>query len=82
LRYTVTEIIDSQSFTVSPEWVWAGRYGNCVRIVTSDTPKDSFAEILATRKLQSELIGAKIGLNEWAVDGQGRLVAAYQLLDE
>lgn len=73
--FTVTSIIDGDTFDVSPAWAWNGQKGTRVRPTGYDTPEIGapFSAVATTRLRQ--LIGGKtIELRNARTIDRGRLV--------
>lgn len=73
--FTVTQIIDGDTFEVSPEWRWNGQTGTRVRPTGYDAPELGQPGSQAAReKLARLILGKQVELrNPRAVD-RGRLV--------
>ena len=73
--FTVTSVIDGDTFEISPSWQWNGQTGNRVRPAGYDTPELSqFGWQAAREKLSRLILGREVELgNAYEVD-RGRLV--------
>jgi endonuclease YncB( thermonuclease family) len=73
--FTVTKIIDGDTFEVSPNWKWGFKYGDRVRPLGYDTPERNqpgFEE--ATLKLKKLILGKKVRLSKIIKLSYGRLL--------
>lgn len=78
--FKVTEIIDGDTFTVSPQWKWNGTSGDRVRPTGYDTPeKGTSGAAAATTRLHQLLNGKSVELGKAATIDRGRLVCDVYL---
>ena len=62
MKFKVTQIVDGDTFEVSPNWKWNGKEGNIVRPTGYDTPergqpgyqeaKDKLARLILRREVE------------------------------
>ncbi len=73
--FTVTSIVDGDTFDVSPSWQWNGQTGNRVRPAGYNTPElHQYGSQAATQKLARLILGKQVELcNPHKID-RGRLV--------
>jgi len=73
--FTVTAIIDGDTFEVSPQWKWNGETGTRVRPTGYDAPEmDTYGGQAAKDKLSNLILGKTVELgNAYRID-RGRLV--------
>ena len=73
--FTVTSIIDGDTFEVSPQWKWNGETGSRVRAAGYDAPELHVKGGQAARDRLSRLIyGKQVELRTAHKIGRGRLV--------
>jgi endonuclease YncB( thermonuclease family) len=78
--FKVTEIIDGDTFTVSPQWKWNGTPGDRVRPTGYDAPeKGTSGAATATALLHQLLHGKSVELGKVATVDRGRLVCDVYL---
>ena len=73
--FTVIDIIDGDTYKVSPDWKWNGKSGNVVRPLGFDTPErgePSFEQATATAR--TLLSGKRVELKNPVSISYGRLV--------
>ncbi len=81
-NYLVKKVTDGQTAEVSPEWVWAGRFGNRIRIIALDAPEDwTHLSKTAKAELHANIENKSVLLNPLAVDIHGRLLATYSIAE-
>ena len=74
-HFTVTQIIDGDTFDVSPRWVWNGQTGTRVRPTGYDTPEIRAPfSALATSRLRQLIGGKTVELRNGHTIDRGRLV--------
>lgn len=74
-KFTVTSIIDGDTFEVSPHWKWQGQTGNRVRPAGYDAPEVfQFGGASATDKLARLILHKKVELGTAHRVDRGRLV--------
>ena len=73
--FTVTHVLDGDTFDVSPTWNWKGESGSRVRPTGYDAPElNQFGGEAARLKLRSLILNKKVALgNAYRVD-RGRIV--------
>jgi len=73
--FTVTSVIDGDTFTVSPEWSWQGQTGSRVRPTGYDAPEiHASGGLSAKARLERLVLGKQVELGtSYRVD-RGRLV--------
>ena len=73
--FTVTSIIDGDTFDVTPQWQWNGQTGSRVRPTGYDAPEmGTYGGQAAKEKLSNLILGGQVELgNAYKVD-RGRLV--------
>ena len=80
--FTVTQIIDGDTFAVSPEWNWNKQTGDRVRPTGYDAPEVGTAGAsAATERLRELLIGNQIELKNAVTIDRGRIVCDVYLND-
>lgn len=73
--FTVSQIIDGDTFAVSPKWKWNGEIGDRVRPTGYDTPELGTADGKAAKqKLECLILNQQIELGKVATLDRGRLV--------
>ena len=73
--FTVTSIIDGDTFEVSPQWRWNGETGTRVRPVAYDAPEiHANGGDSAKRKLSNLIFGKQVELRSAHKIDRGRLV--------
>jgi len=74
-NFTVTSIIDGDTFEVSPQWKWNGQTGSRVRPTGYDAPELHAREGQAAKEKLAKLIqGERIDLRTVQRVDRGRLV--------
>jgi endonuclease YncB( thermonuclease family) len=76
-EFTVSEVIDGDTFKVSGGWQWNGRKGDTVRPIRYDTPeKGEYGYGEAKQKLENLILYKNVEIkNAQAIDAWGRLIA-------
>ncbi len=75
MKAKVIEVIDGDTFKISPRWEWNGQKGDLVRPTGYDTPeKGSPKYIQLTNKLKALILGKLIELKTGYKIDRGRLV--------
>lgn len=76
MSFTVTEVIDGDTFDVSPDWkLKDGKKGDRVRIANFDAKEaDEWGGKSATQKLKNLIEGEKVELKNAVNIDRGRLV--------
>jgi len=78
--FNVTEIIDGDTFDVSPQWKWNGEIGNRVRPAGYDAPEiNAYGGQAAKNKLARLLNGRQVELGTAHKIDRGRLVCDVYL---
>ncbi len=73
--FRVVQVVDGDTFDVSPGWTWSGHQGTRVRPTGYDAPEFSaYAGATATRKLTELLLGQTVQLGSGHRVDRGRLV--------
>ena len=73
--FTVTEVVDGDTFDVTPNWRWQGQVGSRVRPTGFDAPESSTVGGMAAKtKLERLISGRKIELGTAYKVDRGRLV--------
>ena len=73
--FTVTSIIDGDTFEVSPQWKWNGTTGTRVRPVGYDAPElQAYGGQAARNKLSGFIYGRQVELRTAYKVDRGRLV--------
>ena len=75
MAWEVTEVIDGDTFKISPGWTWKGESGDVVRPTGYDTPEegeDGYDE--AREKLEELILGKEVELKNVARIDRDRLV--------
>lgn len=73
--FTVTAIVDGDTFDVSPNWQWGGQTGSRVRPAGYDaTELNIFGGQSAKDKLSNLILGQQVELREAHTIDRGRLV--------
>jgi endonuclease YncB( thermonuclease family) len=73
--FTVTQIVDGDTFDVFPGWVWNGHQGTRVRPAGYDTPEIGAPfSALATTRLRQLIGGKTVELGKGHTIDRGRLV--------
>lgn len=73
--FTVTTIIDGDTFDVTPEWRWNGQEGKRVRPTGYDAPElDERGGQAAKKKLSDLILGERVELGTAYRIDHGRLV--------
>ncbi len=74
-KFTVTSIIDGDTFEVSPHWIWQGQTGNRVRSAGYDAPEVfQFGGASVTDKLARLILHTQVELGTAHRVDRGRLV--------
>lgn len=77
-EFTVTEVVDGDTFKVKPDWEWGEKKGDTVRPTGYNTPeKGEPGYEQAKQKLKDLILGKKVDVdieNAKTVDEWGRLV--------
>lgn len=75
MSFKVTEVIDGDTFKVSPNWKWNGQSGDTVRSNGYDTPeKGERGYDQATTKLSNLILGKEVELKKPITFTYGRLL--------
>lgn len=75
MSFTVKEIIDGDTFAVTPNWKWSEKSGDRVRPTGFDTPEvGEKGHDEATEKLTDLLLGKEVELENAKTIDRGRLV--------
>jgi endonuclease YncB( thermonuclease family) len=78
--FKVTEIIDGDTFAISPQWKWNGTSGDRVRPTGYDAPeKGTAGAAAATTRLHQLLCGKNVELGAAATIDRGRIVCDVYL---
>ena len=72
--FTVIEVIDGDTFRVSPGWKWKEENGDRVRPTGYDAPESGSEAAAATRKLSTLILNKKVELGTAYRVDRGRLV--------
>ena len=73
--FTVTRIIDGDTFDVTPQWQWSGQTGSRVRPTGYNAPEmDTYAGQAAKNKLSSLILFKTVELGTAYKVDRGRLV--------
>ena len=73
--FTVTEVIDGDTFDVTPQWQWTGQTGSRIRPAGYDAPElHTFGGQAAKDKLSRLILGQQVDLREAHKVDRGRLV--------
>jgi len=73
--FTVTQIIDGDTFDVSPNWKWNGKTGSRVRPAGYDTPEvGTPLSAVATSRLRQLIGGKAVELRNAHTIDRGRIV--------
>ena len=73
--FTVTSVIDGDTFDVSPQWNWNGQTGNRVRPTGYNAPElHEYGGQAARKKLSSLILGKRVELRNSRKIDRGRLV--------
>jgi len=73
--FTVTSVIDGDTFTVSPNWQWSGQSGNRVRPTGYNAPELSeYGGPAAREELARLIMGQQVELRTAHKIDRGRLV--------
>jgi len=74
-EFTVTSVIDGDTFDVSPDWKWNGQTGSRVRPTGYDAPElHAVGGQAAKDKLSGLILGKKVVLGTAHTIDRGRLV--------
>ena len=74
-KFTVTQVIDGDTFDVTPKWKWNNQIGERVRPTGYDAPELNEQEGIATKqKLERLIKGKRVELGKVASIDRGRLV--------
>ncbi len=75
MSFKVTEVIDGDTFKVTPNWEWKGQSGDTVRPNGYDTPeKGERGYDQATTKLNNLILGKEVELKNPITFTYGRLL--------
>jgi len=75
VEFTVFNVIDGDTFDVSPGWNWKGELGSRVRPTGYDAPElDAYGGQVAKNKLARLIFGNKVALGTAYRVDRGRLV--------
>ena len=78
--FTVTRVIDGDTFVISPGWMVGDKKGAHVRIAGLNAPElNESGGNVAYQKLQGLIEGQQVELYTRAIDTYGRLVASVHL---
>ena len=73
--FTVTTIVDGDTFDVTPQWQWNGQTGNRIRPAGYDAPElHAYGGQAAKDKLSRLIGGQQVDLREGHTVDRGRLV--------
>lgn len=73
--FTVTAIIDGDTFDVTPQWRWNGQTGNRIRPAGYDAPElHTYGGQAAKDKLSRLILGNQVDLQTAHTIDRGRLV--------
>jgi len=73
--FTVTSIIDGDTFDVTPQWQWNGQTGSRVRPTGYDAPEmGTYGGQAATDTLANLILGKRVELGKAYKIDRGRLV--------
>ena len=79
-EFKVTEIVDGDTFDVSPGWRWKGQAGTRIRPAGYDAPElGTSAGQPAKNKLSHLLLGQRVALGDAYRVDRGRLVCEVYL---
>ena len=74
-EFSVIQVIDGDTFDVSPQWRWEGQTGSRVRAAGYDAPElGTFGGQAAKEKLERLILGRKVELGAAYRVDRGRLV--------
>lgn len=74
-KFTVTQVIDGDTFDVTPKWQWNNQTGDRVRPTGYDAPEiDQPGGAAAKAKLERLVLGKQVELRNAATIDRGRLV--------
>ena len=77
--FTVTSVIDGDTFEVSPQWKWNGQIGTRVRPAGYDAPElHAYNGLAAKDRLSRMILGGQVALQAAHKIGRGRLVCDVQ----
>ena len=80
MSFTVENVIDGDTFEVSPNWKWNGQSGNRVRIANLDAPElEQTGGQAAKKKLSALILGKTVDLKNAVDISYGRLVCDVYL---
>jgi endonuclease YncB( thermonuclease family) len=75
MAFTVTEVIDGDTFKVSPTWKWRERNGNVVRPLGYNTLEENESGYTeATKKLADLILNKEVDLSDYTAFTYGRLL--------
>lgn len=78
--FTVTEVVDGDTFDVTPSWRWQGQTGSRVRPTGYDAPELTAAGGMAAKtKLERLISGRQVELRSAYKVDRGRLVCDVYL---
>ena len=80
MAFEVVDVVDGDTFTVSPNWKWNDESGNRVRPIGYNTPEEGEpGHQEATDKLRKLLKGKKVELTGAKAIDRGRLVCTVKI---
>ncbi|MFW6129894.1 MAG: thermonuclease family protein [Atribacterota bacterium] len=80
MSFKVTNVVDGDTFDVTPEWKWNGKTGNRIRIKNFQAPEiDEPGGEAAKRKLENLILEEKVELKDPVSIDRGRLVCDVYL---
>jgi endonuclease YncB( thermonuclease family) len=75
MAFTVTRVVDGDTFDVNPGWKWDGKEGDRVRIANFDAAEiDEWGGKSATQKLKNLIEGEEVELKKAVNIDRGRVV--------
>lgn len=75
MSFTVTDVIDGDTFEVSPKWKWNNESGNIVRPTGYNTPEEGEQGYEAAKdKLANLILGKEVELKNAVKLSYGRLL--------
>jgi endonuclease YncB( thermonuclease family) len=73
--FRVTQVVDGDTFDVTPDWQWSGQTGSRVRPTGYDAPEiDAPGGQVAKAKLERLILGKQVELGAGSKVDRGRLV--------
>ena len=73
--FTVTNVVDGDTFDVSPNWLWSGESGNRIRPTGYDAPEmGTIGGLAAKARLMQLIFGKTVELGSAYKIDRGRLV--------